>query len=843
MVQEETSIPLEDLSLGSLPSFSRQNSRTVSFSVPDNLENDSASPYDEDDSETQNPWQYRSAENDINESELSSSDKTISRYTVVDFAERNDDLNKKGSASLHSMNTDRGDSTGAVLIAPSTNGRFSIDSVVTVQENNPIWDMGNGTGRRVAYEDLSAIDWIHEYNKDRLRKASITMGHGISGKLFSLWDSSQVWVILIATGMSVGILASSIDIVSNWLGDLKQGYCRESGFYLSKEFCCWGTGIDETCDGWVDWSTALHASGALGTFVEYVFYILFAVLFGVAASFFVLQYSEYASNSGIPEIKTILGGFVMRGFLGSWTLVTKALGLCLASGSGLWLGKEGPLVHVACCCANIACRMSNGFRHNEARKREIFSAAAAAGIAVAFGAPIGGVLFSLEQVSYYYPDKTMWQSFVCAMVASVVIQLMNPFRTGKLVLFQVTDSRPFYKFELIPFLFLGLLGGIFGHLLIKANIRIARWRFRSWLADYPLTEVASISLITAIIDFPDMFSRMQNNVLVFHLFQECDSANALPSLCESSGYGRTILLLLYVCIVGLVMTSITFGTSVPSGVLMPSMVIGAAYGRIFGVAMQAWHERNPDFFMFRQCLPDVPCLTPGVYAIVGAASSLAGVTRLTVSIVVIVFELTGALAYVLPIMIAVMVSKWVGDAFDKKGIYEAWIALRDYPYLDNKQEVVSDATVSDIMTRADSLIVLPASGHNVDSLTMMLETQDFKGYPIVTDLKEMMVVGYISRSDLRYSLDEARKSTGLLGTTMCYFGGVPPPVDSSTILDLREWADHTPLTLSYRSSISLVVSMFEKLGLRYLMLTKSGRLEGLLTKKDICAKYMTPSSL
>lgn len=69
---------------------------------------------------------------------------------------------------------------------------------------------------------------------------------------------------------------------------------------------------------------------------------------------------------------------------------------CLSVASGLWLGKEGPLVHVACCCANIIMRPFESLSHNEARKREVLSAAAAAGISVAFGAPIGGVLFSLE---------------------------------------------------------------------------------------------------------------------------------------------------------------------------------------------------------------------------------------------------------------------------------------------------------------------------------------------------------------------------------------------------------------------------------------------------------------
>lgn len=93
-----------------------------------------------------------------------------------------------------------------------------------------------------------------------------------------------------------------------------------------------------------------------------------------------------------------------------------------------------------------------------ARKREVLSAASAAGISVAFGSPIGGVLFSLEQLSYYFPDKTMWQSFVCAMVAAVTLQFMNPFRTGKLVLYQVKYTRGWHDFEMVPFALLGVLG-------------------------------------------------------------------------------------------------------------------------------------------------------------------------------------------------------------------------------------------------------------------------------------------------------------------------------------------------------------------------------------------------
>ena len=83
----------------------------------------------------------------------------------------------------------------------------------------------------------------------------------------------------------------------------------------------------------------------------------------------------------------------------------------------------------------------------------------------------------------------------------------------------------------------------------------------------------------------------------------------------------------------------------------------------------------------------------GVYALIGAAAALGGVTRMTISLVVIMFELTGGLTYVMPIMFACVTAKWVGDAFESRGIYDAHIELNEYPYLDNKSSI-SHTTLS-----------------------------------------------------------------------------------------------------------------------------------------------------
>ena len=67
----------------------------------------------------------------------------------------------------------------------------------------------------------------------------------------------------------------------------------------------------------------------------------------------------------------MLGGFIIHGYFGLWTLIVKSLGMMLAVAAGLSLGKEGPLVHVACCCGNVFAKLFPKYRKNEAKKREV----------------------------------------------------------------------------------------------------------------------------------------------------------------------------------------------------------------------------------------------------------------------------------------------------------------------------------------------------------------------------------------------------------------------------------------------------------------------------------------
>ncbi|KAI8942212.1 hypothetical protein NX059_000295 [Plenodomus lindquistii] len=703
-----------------------------------------------------------------------------------------------------------------------------------------------GPGRRVGYDDLTAIDWIFEYAKERQRLRYLyTSASGVLGHIKQLADASQVWIILVAAGVLSGAIAAFIDVASDWLADLKTGYCRngqgDGRFYLNKTFCCWGYTEMQECHDWNYWGQAMGIGSLGGRWVvEYIIFVLYSVLFAACASLLVREFSPYAKHSGIPEIKTVLGGFVIRHFLGGWTLVTKTIGLCLAVASGLWLGKEGPLVHVACCSANLFMKLFSNVNGNEARKREVLSAAAAAGISVAFGAPVGGVLFSLEQLSYYFPDKTMWSSFVCAMVAAVTLQLCNPFRTGKLVLYQVTYHSGWHDFELVPFAFLGILGGLFGGLFIKLNMGVAEWRKNRTYLKGPVIEVVVVAFVTALINYPIKFMRAQASELVHILFAECaDLTEDTLGLCKSGKANTGVITLLLISSgLGIILSSFTFGLQIPAGIILPSMAIGGLFGRAVGLSLEVCQQAWPSLFIFSSCEPDIPCVTPGTYAIVGAASALAGTTRMTVSIVVIMFELTGALTYVLPIMIAVMISKWIGDAISPRGIYESWIHFNGYPYLDNRDDngsSIPDVPAAHVMTRMEDLTAITATGHTIASLRALLSQHRFRGFPVIDNSRDALLLGYISRTELTYALHAALSPTRtppLSSDTEAYFSHQPLS-DPSTSLDLRPWMDQMPITLNAKASFQLTVSMFQKLGLRYVVFIERGMLRGLLTKKDV----------
>lgn len=270
------------------------------------------------------------------------------------------------------------------------------------------------------YEDFSTIDWVQDAAREALRRKARRNRRALGSRDESKWrnkiseayDAGQAWIVVTLVGAAIGLNAAVLNIVTEWLSDIKLGYCT-TAFYLNESFCCWGA-EHSSCPEWKRWGGGFWP-------INYFLYIVFAGVFSFTAARLVKSFAPYAAGSGISEMKCIIAGFVMKGFLGATTLFIKSIGLPLAIASGLSVGKEGPSVHYAVCTGNVISRFFDKYRRNAAKTREILSASAAAGVGVAFGSPIGGVLFSLEEMSNYFPLKTLWRSYFCALVATAVL--------------------------------------------------------------------------------------------------------------------------------------------------------------------------------------------------------------------------------------------------------------------------------------------------------------------------------------------------------------------------------------------------------------------------------------
>ncbi|KAF3003792.1 glycerol ethanol, ferric requiring protein [Curvularia kusanoi] len=694
------------------------------------------------------------------------------------------------------------------------------------------------------YEDFSTIDWVQDAARESLRRKArrkarlsrpelsgrVFLGRGRGkwrGKIAEAYDAGQAWIVVTLVGAAIGLNAAFLNIVTEWLSDIKLGHCS-TAFYLNESFCCWGA--EGGCPEWKRWS-------GFGP-VNYALYMLFAGLFALTAATLVKSFAPYAAGSGISEMKCIIAGFVMKGFLGATTLFIKSIGLPLAIASGLSVGKEGPSVHYAVCTGNVISRFFDKYRRNAAKTREILSASAAAGVGVAFGSPIGGVLFSLEEMCNHFPLKTMWRSYFCALVATAVLAAMNPFRTGQLVMFQVKYDRSWHFFEILFYLVIGVFGGLYGAFVIKWNLKMQVFR-KKYLSAYPITEAVVLAVVTAIICYPNMFLRIDMTESMEILFQECEGEHDYDQLCDRDQRWHMILSLFLAFTLRTLLVIISFGCKVPAGIFVPSMAIGAAFGRMIGILVEALHESFPSSAFFSACLPDQPCITPGTYAFLGAAAALSGIMHITVSVVVIMFEITGALTYILPTMIVVGVTKAVSERFGHGGIADRMIYLNGYPFLDNKEEHTFGVPVSAVMSTQTA--VLSATGMTIRAVETCMAKNTFQGYPIVESPTSKTLLGYIGRTELRYALDKARRSdpSRVTASSKVRFHAAPSAsaaaLDSEDI-DLSKFVDPTPLTVHSRLPLETVMELFKKMGPRAILIEYRGRLTGLVTVKD-CLKY------
>ncbi|CAK7236697.1 hypothetical protein SCUCBS95973_009696, partial [Sporothrix curviconia] len=441
---------------------------------------------------------------------------------------------------------------------------------------------------RVWYDQFTSTDWVHDSILDSYRVKALRSRKDFWGRIYVLFDGVQGWVLSALVGFVVAVLAYAIDVSEAVAFDYKYGYCAlawyktektvvPSAFRLSTldenlaaEPVTVASDEDQADDG--------GNGGAGGSSSRRKRYRSVDDANGGNSSSSTPPPPEdkaghssssmvyfSAAGSGVAEVRVILSGFVLHGFLGFKTLVIKSIGLILSVASGLSLGKEGPYVHIATCVGNIACRLFTKYDRNDAKRREVLSAAAAAGVAVAFGAPLGGVLFCLEEVAYFFPAKTLFRTFFCCITAALTLKFLNPYGTNKIVMFQVQYPVDWEYFELGSFVAVGVLGGVAGAMFIKASRHWAKsFRGIPMIKSHPLLEVVLVALVTGLVGYWNELTKLPVAELLYNLAAPCDvTDNNLANLgicpSEVEDIPPILLKLLGAFLIKGILTIITFG--------------------------------------------------------------------------------------------------------------------------------------------------------------------------------------------------------------------------------------------------------------------------------------------
>jgi len=674
------------------------------------------------------------------------------------------------------------------------------------------------------------------------------------------------WLIYIVLGILLGVIAFGIKKAIDALQEVK---FRHVGNYMAQN----------------------------QNFVAFLVYYGFNTLYAFISCGVVLLAGPLAGGSGIPEIKGYLNGVRIVHTINLKTFVAKIISIVFAFSSCLALGPEGPMVHIgsmlggglaAAKSSTLKIRLPGATIFEKLRshrdQRDFISSGAAAGIAAAFGAPIGGVLFALEEASSVWSRELTWRTFLGCMLSAFTVNLLfqsisdgdSMVNDYGLLSFGISRDYLYRYQELNLFILLGVIGGLLGTLFVKLNVKLNMWRRDKFGArKLPrLIEVFVVVTISSCLSFgiPALVScRPMGSISYYPAF--CDnnkisnSSLTLTNLycnTETSSYNDfanlfilpqdKVLKLLFsrthelftmsslnvflVIYFGLV--TITAGISVSAGLFVPMLIIGATFGRIIGRIVSAvFSGLNPP-------------IDTSIYALVGSAAMMSGFSRTTISLCVILIELTENTQFLLPIMLAVTCAKWVGDTFSKS-IYDELMELKSIPHLEPHPPHYSYlSSVTDVMATP---VVCINEMEGLKRIIEILRTTKHNGFPVVKKVSEerkYVWCGLVLRKQLLILLDTKKyqeRSSRITPEVLDYhtyiqlmnhtwdLNKIDLPSAASLndyVLDVRPYMDKSQVVVSDKFSFVDAYKLFQSQSLRHLpVVNEDNNVVGIITRKDL----------
>ena len=288
-------------------------------------------------------------------------------------------------------------------------------------------------------------------------------------------------------------------------------------------------------------------------FIWKVILLIVLILLGLISGF-LLKREPMASGSGIPQVSAEIIGRLDSNPLR--VLIYKITGGLVASLGGLSLGREGPSIQLGAMSGKLVSRV---LKRNPVEEKYLITCGASAGLSIAFGAPLAGVLFSIEEVHKNITKKIIICCFSAAVVANIIGQY-------------IFSLKPIFNFPSIDYVgpeiypavvILGILLGIFGT-FYNTTIKVL----------FKIYEKLNLNIV-----FRPQVAFIISFILFIVYPIVLGSGHSLVEFLIENKFSISFLLILY--FIKTLFSLVSFTSGVAGGIFLPILIQGAVLGALF----------------------------------------------------------------------------------------------------------------------------------------------------------------------------------------------------------------------------------------------------------------------
>ena len=357
-------------------------------------------------------------------------------------------------------------------------------------------------------------------------------------------------------------------------------------------------------------------------FIWKVILLIILILLGLISGF-LLKREPMASGSGIPQVSAEITGRLDSNPLR--VLIYKITGGLVASLGGLSLGREGPSIQLGAMSGKLVSRV---LKRNPVEEKYLITCGASAGLSIAFGAPLAGVLFSIEEVHKNITKKIVICCFSAAVVANIIGQY-------------IFSLKPIFNFPSIDYVgpeiypavvILGILLGIFGT-FYNTTIKVL----------FKIYEKLNLNIV-----FRPQVAFLISFILFIVYPIVLGSGHSLVEFLIENKFSISFLLILY--FIKTLFSLVSFTSGVAGGIFLPILIQGAVLGALFS-----------NFFDAKYA---------ALFIILSMSGYLTAIVRSPITSIILLFEMTQKLNYFLPIALCCLLAYFTANILGTKPVYE-----------------------------------------------------------------------------------------------------------------------------------------------------------------------------